>query len=98
MLRNTSITSPADVRLRSDYIDAAGKRLGRALHKVYGNSTLGLWKLLHALAEEHDDLTGGTPPPASAASWWADQRGRCRRRLPPRCSRAARAAPLPARR
>ena len=26
MLRNTSITSPADVRLRSDYIDAAGKR------------------------------------------------------------------------
>ena len=78
MLRNTSITSPADVRLRSDYIDAAGKRLGRALHKVYGNSTLGLWKLLHALAEEHDDLTGGTPPPPSAASWWADQRGRRR--------------------
>ena len=75
MLRNTSITSPPTaVALRLHR--RRRKRLGRAL-QVYGNSTLGLWKLLHALAEEHDDLTGARrrrrrPP------WWADQRGRRR--------------------
>ena len=80
-LRNTSITPPADARLRSDYIDAAGKRLGRALHKVYGNSTLDCGR--HALAEEHDDLGRGTPPPP-AASWWGTSAAAaaavCRRR------------------